>query len=73
MYLYVSDPVTGVHTQTVENTWCHLKRSLPETGTQRENLWRYLAQYMYWTIRDQDQDRFRTFLQDVAVLYPGAP
>jgi hypothetical protein len=51
------DPVTGVHTNTIEATWCALKKSIPITRRTRgkvcghliEFIWRRLNQNDLWT------------------------
>ena len=41
------NPETGAHTNNIEGTWFHLKRSLPTHGTSQELLGSYFAEIMW--------------------------
>lgn len=46
--LFFKDPVTGVHTNTIESTWRHVKESLPKYN-RKVRFEFYLAEYMFKT------------------------
>ena len=66
------DPVTGAHTQNIENTWWQIKRNLPSTYTRQQYIGHHLCEFMYWRIRRNSADIFKQFLRDVGALYQGA-
>lgn len=60
------DPDTGAHTNTIEGTWFHVKRSLPKHGTRKHLLSSYFADYM-WRKKFYG---FETFIDHIAHLFP---
>jgi hypothetical protein len=61
------DPETGAHTNTIEGTWFHVKRSLPKHGTRKHLLASYFAEYM-WRKKFYS---FETFIDHIAYLFPA--
>lgn len=45
--LHFRDPVTGVHTNTIEGTWSAVKRSLPRYGTVKDHYDGYFAEFIW--------------------------
>ena len=63
------DPVTGAHTNEVENMWMRAKRrNKKECGTARSLLDSYLLEFM-WRLKFGD-DPFEQILADIRVVYP---
>lgn len=60
------DPITGAHTQNVENMWWQVKRTLPETHSNRDQLYLHLAEYMWRNSKCKQADLFIEFLKDAA-------
>ena len=61
------EPDTGVHTQSIENTWWGVKQSLPRTGTSKELFDRYLLEYMWH--QQYGEDPFGNIIKHIADLY----
>ena len=60
------DPVTGVHTQNIENTWKHAKRKLKRgNGTSKEVFDRYLLEYI-WRKKYDHGMAFSSFVNHIA-------
>ena len=64
------DPVTGAHTQNVENNWKNAKtRNKRQHGTHRQMIESYLCEYM-WRQRHRNNDLFARIIQDIATHFP---
>ena len=61
------DPVTGAHSNTVEGSWFHLKRSLPQAGTRKTMFPNHFATFI-WRKKFGSSD-FRVFLEHIARVY----
>jgi len=64
-----------VHTQTIENAWMHLKRTIRSYGKSKV-LDLYIAQHLYKRMHfaaddHDDGPNFKLFLADIARVYPG--
>ena len=44
---FFKDPITGAHTNSIEGTWMHVKRSLHKNGTTKPLLGSYFAEFMW--------------------------
>lgn len=65
--LYFKDPITGAHTNTIEGTWMHLKKSLPKHGTVKSN---YDSYFLEWLYRKKFNDQtFGNFLEHIRIVY----
>jgi transposase-like protein len=63
------DPVTGAHTNSVENMWMRAKRrNKKECGTSRELLDSYLVEFM-WRL-SFDEDPFQNIIAHIRNVYP---
>ncbi len=57
------DPVTGAHTNTIEGSWLHAKRSLPEYGWKKDLMTAYLASFLWKRdVKTAGLDPFEEFL-----------
>jgi transposase-like protein len=61
------DPETGAHTNTIEGTWFHVKRSLPTHGTRKHLLASYFAEFIW---RKKFNNDFEIFIDHISFLYP---
>ncbi|CAF0994669.1 unnamed protein product [Brachionus calyciflorus] len=61
------DPDSGAHTNTIEGTWFHLKRSLPTHGTRKHLLSPYFAEFIW---RKKFGENFNKFIEHISLLYP---
>lgn len=64
--LTFKDPETGAHTNTIEGTWFHVKRSLPKHGTRKHLLASYFADYIW----RKKYYGFETFIKHITFLFP---
>lgn len=60
------DPETGAHTNTIEGTWFHVKRSLPKHGTRKHLLASYFADFMW----RKKYYGYETFINHLTDLFP---
>jgi transposase-like protein len=44
---FFKDPITGAHTNSIEGTWMHVKRSLHKNGTTKPLMGSYFAEFMW--------------------------
>jgi transposase-like protein len=68
------DPITGAHTNSIEGTWMHVKRSLNKNGTRKSLLASYFAEFI-WRRRFLEGNvcPFATFLNHVALYHHRVP
>ena len=67
--LHFVDPVTGAHTNEVENMWMLAKRrNKKECGTARSLIDTYLVEFM-WRLKF-GQDPFESILRNIRAVYP---
>ena len=58
------DPVTGVHTNTIEGTWNVLKQSvIPRNRNKKDIALLYLKKYQ-WRKKNREYDIWRKFLKN---------
>lgn len=57
------DPVTGVHTNTIEGTWNGLKQSIIPRNRNKKDIALYLKEYQ-WRKKNREYDIWRKFLKD---------
>ena len=72
---YFRDPFTGTHTNTIEGTWAHAKRSMPKKGIRDHLLDSYLCKFV-WKRQAKANKRtlFLYLLDCIAQQYPlGTP
>lgn len=63
------DPVTGVHSDTIESNWKPLKTRIERGGVAgNQKLAEHLCEYL-WIRNHKDKDPFFSFIQAVASLY----
>ena len=62
------DPATGVHTQSIEGTWTHVKEKLKRHGTSDDLFPSYLMEYI-WR-RKYGRQAFANLVNHITVLYP---
>ena len=66
------DPVTGAHTQNIENSWKNAKsRNKRQHGTHRAMVDSYLCEWM-WRQRNRNVNLFDKIFQDIAIHFPPA-
>ena len=66
------DPITGAHSNTIEGSWFHLKRSLPQAGTRKTMFPNHFAMYI-WRKKFGASD-FKVFLEHVGRVHnPNVP
>ena len=65
------DPITGAHTNLIENTWWCVKRQLPSTHTTKRNFLEHLAEYMWRRRHSNKVCLFSQMLEEIKRLYPG--
>ena len=64
------DPVTGAHTQNVENSWKLAKsRNKRQHGTNRQMLDSYLCEWM-WRQKNRNNLLFDRIIQDIVAYMP---
>ena len=67
---YLVDPVTGVHTNYIENLWSNLKAVLKsKRGSQGKMLEGHLDEFMYRYNRKHDGEIFELLLNDISTIY----
>ena len=65
------DPITGHHSNWIENLWANLKIKLKSLrGSQGHMLDGHIDEYMYKYNRKNEGDLFTILLQDIALFYP---
>ncbi len=57
------DPVTGVHTNTIEGTWNGLKQSIIPRNRNKKNIVLYLKEYQ-WRKKNREYNIWKKFLKD---------
>ena len=62
------DPVTGVHTNSIEGTWTHAKK-LKNHGTSENLFGSYLVEYM-WRRRYGKETPFAHLINHITAIYP---
>ena len=62
------DPVTGVHTNSIEGTWTHAKKKLKYHGTSEELFGSYMAEYL-WR-RFGKETPFAHLINHITCIYP---
>jgi transposase-like protein len=68
------DPDTGCHTQLIENSWLHAKRSLPLNGTRSDMLNSYLSTFCWHRqCKALGKDPFVFFLECIKDQYNPTP
>ena len=68
---FVND--NGGHTNTIEGSWFHIKRSLPASGTRKNLLANYFAVFI-WRRKYAKDNNFNTFLRHVGEVFdPTSP
>ncbi len=62
---------TGDHTQSIENTWRAVKRSLPRSGTKNDFYASYFAEFVFRRryFNDVALDSFTRFLDNIKLVY----
>lgn len=64
------DPITGAHTQNIENLWaCSKKRNMRESGTAWLMLDSYLCEFL-WRNRHKNEHLFNIILKYISESYP---
>ncbi|GFV45856.1 uncharacterized protein TNCV_2322161 [Trichonephila clavipes] len=66
-------PETGAHTNSIEEMWSAIKRSLRNHAAHVEDEFdHHLEEYMWrrWRVHSMDDDVFREFLRALTTLYP---
>ena len=65
------DPITGIHSNWIENFWANLKIKLKSLrGSQGNMLDGHLDEYLYRYNRKNDGEMFDNLLSDISNLYP---
>ena len=65
------DPITGTHTNWIENFWSNLKMKLKAVrGSQKNMTDGHLDEYLYRYNRKHEGCIFNLLLQDIAIYYP---
>ena len=64
------DPVTGHHSNWVENLWSNLKIKLKSIRGSQGNMLDGHDEYMYWYNRKSEGDLFNILLDDISLYYP---
>ena len=60
------NPETGAHTNNIEGTWFHLKRSLPKHGTNKSLLAGYFAEFIW----RKKFGKFNDIINNISELFP---
>lgn len=64
------DPETGAHTNSIEGSWAHAKKSIPPGGRRKHFMPAYLAKFMYLRrCKKQGLDPFKEFCRIGGILY----
>jgi len=60
---YFKDPITGIHTNTIEGTWNGLKQSIIPRNRNKKNILLHLKEYQ-WRKKNRENDIWKKFLKD---------
>jgi hypothetical protein len=60
---YFKDPVTGVHTNTIEGSWNSLKQSMPPRNRNKKDIILFLREYQ-WRKKNRGYNLWKKFLND---------
>ena len=65
------DPITGAHTETIEGSWFHAKRSMPRHGTRRTMFASYFASFIWYRRYGGKYclNRYETFIRHIAQVF----
>ena len=68
---HLVDPVTGIHTNYIENLWSHVKQMIRKIrGSQFEMIASHLDEFMYRWNRKNQGKMFDLLIQDIATFHP---
>ena len=68
--LTFKDPETGAHTNGIEGSWLHAKKSLPKYGVKKSMIDGYLATHLWRrSISHLGLDPFQAFINDIVKVY----
>ena len=67
--LHFKDPETGAHTNKIEGSWLHIKRTLAPAGNRKSLLKNHFAVYIWRKRFGGRIDSFREFLEHAGVVY----
>jgi transposase-like protein len=67
------DPVTGVHTNSIEGTWQKIKRGLtfPRFGVKAQHLGSYLGEFQWRCFHSSATDLWQAFLDSIKKVHYG--
>lgn len=60
---HFKDPITGIHTNTIEGTWNGLKQSIIPRNRNKKDIVLYLREYQ-WRKKNREYNIWRNFLKD---------
>jgi transposase-like protein len=69
--LHFKDPVTGVHTNSIEGLWNLLRRWMPKFGTTKDNYASYFVEFIYrrrYFSNIEREQRFSLFISHLASI-----
>jgi hypothetical protein len=68
------DPVTGVHTQTIESKWNQLKLKQKEKrGVSKDDLQSFLNERMWREWKGQEDERLINLFSSISLMYTNSP
>ena len=68
---HLTDPVAGIHTNTIESQWRLLHKRLTRGGIRKRDMDVHIAEYLWRRdCESRNADPFQEFIEDIRKVYP---